>query len=98
GAVRGGRQIAVLEQVEVTRLRLPEPAARERELRGDVVGLPAVARRQDLDTRRGGRRVRARGLELGEERGVVGRVDRGVTQRVGEVVDRGDPLPVDEQR
>ena len=65
GAVGVGGQVAVLEQVEVVRLGLAQPAAREREPRADVVGLPAVARRRHLDPE--GLRRRA-SLELVEER------------------------------
>ncbi len=95
GPVPRRGQVSVGEQVEIVGFELAQPAARQRESRRDIVGLPAVARRRDLNPRWPS--VRAP-LELGEQRLVIGRMHRRIAGRAGYVADRRRPLPVEQRQ
>src|ERR1044072_6846789 len=84
-AAIGARAQAVLEELEVGRLLLAFPAAREQEPGAHVIDLPAVERRRDLDPHR---RAAAALLELGEQRRVEIALHGGVAVGARAVADR----------
>ena len=90
----GARREAGAEELELVGFRLPFPAAGQRELGRDVVGLPAVPGRRDLDA---DRFAAGAGLQLGQQRRVEVALHGGVGRGAGDVADRTLPLQVEER-